>query len=112
MKRIWCIVFTVLFFAACLVPSVGMLIFGPSEAAANEIPAAVPRVKNYDGAVNRSFFTQLRDYVGKGFFLRLEGITGWDAILESVFHTSGNDDVLIGPDGWLFYGVPERHSGG
>ena len=104
MKRFWYILFIALFFLACLVPTVGMLIAGPSEAAANEIPAAVPRVKNFDGSWNRDFFTNLRDYVGKGFFLRLEGITGWNTILKNVFHTSGNDDVLIGPDGWLFFG--------
>ena len=105
MKRFWYILFITLFFLACLVPSVGMLIAGPSEAAANEIPAAAPRVKSFDGTWNRDFFANLRDYVGKGFYLRLEGITGWDTILENVFRTSGNDDVLIGPDGWLFYGA-------
>ena len=104
MKRIWYIIFIVLFFAACLVPTVGMIVAGPSEAAANEIPAAVPRVRSFDGSLNKDFFTNLRDYVGKGFFLRLEGITGWDTVLAKVFRTSGNDGVLIGPDGWLFYG--------
>ena len=105
MKRAFYILFIVLFFILCLVPSVGMLIAGPSEAAANEPPAAVPRVKNFDGSWNDQFFTQLRDYVGKGFFLRLEGITGWDSLASGLFRTSGNDDVLIGQDGWLFYGA-------
>ena len=105
MKKIGYIVFIAVFFLLCLVPSVGMLIAGPSEAAANEIPAAVPRVKNFDGSWNDKFLTQLRDYVGKGFFLRLEGITAWDRLLSDVFHTSGNSDVLIGPDGWLFFGA-------
>ena len=104
MKKFWYILFIALFFLACLVPSAGMLIAGPSEAAANEIPAPAPRIKTFDGSWNRDFFTNLRDYVGKGFFLRLECITGWDTILENVFRTSGNDDVLIGPDGWLFFG--------
>ena len=105
MKRTLCILFTVLFFAVCLIPSVGMVIAGPSEAAANEPPAAVPRLKNFDGSWNAQVLTQLRDYIGKGFFLRLEGITGWDALASGLFRTSGNDDVLIGPDGWLFFGA-------
>ena len=104
MKRTLYCIFIALFFAACLVPSVGMVIAGPSEAAANEAPAAAPRVKNYDGSWNTAFFTDLQNYIGKGFFLRLEGITGWDALAAKVFRTSGSDDVLIGPDGWLFYG--------
>ena len=105
MKKIWYILFIALFFLVCLVPTVGMLIVGPSEAAANEVPAAIPRVRDFDGGWNKAFFTDIRDYIGKGFYLRLEGITGWDTILENVFRTSGSDDVLIGPDGWLFFGA-------
>lgn len=105
MKKVWYTVFIAVFFAMCLVPSVGLLINGPAEPAANEVPAALPAVKNYDGTWNASYFTGLRDYVGKGFFLRLEGITGWDTLAASLFHSSGNDDVLIGPDGWLFFGA-------
>ena len=105
MKRAWYIVFIAVFFAMCLVPSVGLLLNGPAEPAANEVPAALPSVKSYDGTWNGSFFTGLRDYVGKGFFLRLEGITGWDMLASSLFHASENEDVLLGPDGWLFFGA-------
>lgn len=104
MKRIGYIVFIAVFFALCLVPSVGLLLRGPGEPAANEIAVLPPEAKTYDGAWNRSYFTELRDYVGKGFFLRLEGITAWDTLAAKLFHTSGNDDVLLGPDGWLFFG--------
>lgn len=105
MKKVFCILFTAVFFLLCLVPSVGMLIAGPSEAAANEAPAVAPKVKNYDGSLNAEFFADLRDYLGNGFFLRLECITGWDTLCAQLFHTSANDDVLIGPDGWLFFGA-------
>lgn len=105
MKKAFYTVFIALFFLACLVPSVGMLIAGPSEAAANEAPAVAPKVKNFDGSWNTDFFADLRDYVGNGFFLRLECITGWDTLCAELFQTSANDDVILGPDGWLFYGA-------
>lgn len=101
-KTLYCM-FIALFFAACLVPAAGMGIAGPSEAAANEVPAAAPRMRDYDGSWNPDFLTDLQSYIGKGFFLRLEAITGWDALAAKLFRTSGSDDVLIGPDGWLFY---------
>ncbi len=104
MKKVLYILFIALFFLGCLVPSAGMLIAGPSEAAANEAPAVAPRIKNFDGSVNTKFFGNLRDYVGNGFFGRLECITGWDTLCAKVFKTSANDDVILGPDGWLFYG--------
>ena len=105
MKKAFCILFTAVFFLLCLVPSVGLLIAGPSEAAANEAPALAPKLKNFDGSLNTDFFADLRDYIGNGFFLRLECITGWDTLCAKLFHTSANDDVILGPDGWLFFGA-------
>ncbi len=104
MKKIWYILFTAVFFLACLVPSVGMLIAGPAPAAANEIPAAKPKLTKVDGSFNPEVLSQVQNYVSNGFFLRLEGITAWDRLCAGLFDTSANDDVLIGPDGWLFYG--------
>ncbi len=104
MKKAFYILFTAVFFLACLIPSVGMLINGPAPAAANEIPAAVPRLTGADGAFNTKVLSQLQTYVANGFFLRPEGITAWDRLCADGFDTSANDDVLIGPDGWLFYG--------
>lgn len=105
MKKVFSILFAAVFFLLCLVPSVGMILAGPSEAAANEAPVTAPKLKNYDGSWNGDFFADLRDYIGNGFFLRLECITGWDTLCADLFHTSANEDVLIGPDGWLFYGA-------
>ena len=103
MKKPFYIVFIALFLAACLIPSVGLLIAGPSDAAANEVPHILPSVKSYDGSWNMDYLDGIRDYVGYGFFQRLELITAWDTIEADVFRTSANDDIIIGPDGWLFY---------
>jgi len=105
MKKFGYIAFIAVFFALCLIPSVGLLINGPADPAANEAPVTLPKVKSYDGGWNKDYFTGLRDYVGKGFFLRLEGVTAWDTLAADIFHTSENDDVLLGPDGWLFFGA-------
>lgn len=105
MKRVLCIVFTVLFFSACLIPTVGLAINGPSEAAANEAPVSKLRLIKTNGSINTSFLSDLQTYVSNGFYLRLNLITAWDKLCANVFHTSANEDVLIGPDGWLFYGA-------
>ena len=104
MKKVWYILFTAVFFLACLVPSVGMLIAGPAPAAANEIPAPKPRLVSYDGSLNPDVLSQTQKYMSNRFFLRLECITAWDRLCADGFSTSANDSVLIGPDGWLFYG--------
>ncbi len=104
MKRFWYILFAALFFLACLVPTVGMLINGPSEAAANEPPLAKLRLVRLSGGFNEDILSDLQTYMSNGFFGRLNFITAWDTLCAKVFHTSVNDDVLIGPDGWLFFG--------
>lgn len=104
MKKIGYVLFIAVFFALCLIPSVGLLVKGPAAPAANEVTVVLPSVKKFDGTWNTAYFSELRDYVGKGFYLRLEGITGWDTLAAKLFHTSENDDVLLGPDGWLFFG--------
>jgi len=78
-------------------------VFGPSEAAANEVKAPAPRLKNWDGTWNTEYLSDLRDYLNKGFALRLECITGWDTLCAKVLKTSANNDVILGPNGWLFY---------
>ena len=103
-KKFWYILFVTVFFLACLVPSVGMIFAGPSPAAGNEAPAAKPRVIKLNGTFNVNFLSDLQTYLGSTFYLRLEGITGWDTLCAKLFHTSVNEDVLIGPDGWLFFG--------
>ncbi len=104
MKKTGYRIFTAVVLLACLVPLIGMIAVGPAEPAANELPAAKPRLLDYDGSINTSFLQELQNYVSNGFWLRLEGITAWDSLAAKVFHASGNEDVLIGPDGWLFYG--------
>ena len=104
MKKTLYILFIALFFLLCAVPVAGLFLGGASPAAANEAPAVVPSVTKFDGAVNTGFFTDLQNYVNKAFFLRLDCITGWDRLCADVFHTSANDSVLLGPDGWLFFG--------
>ena len=104
MKKFWYGLFIGLFFLACLVPLAGLAVAGPGEPAANEIPAAKPRLMNVDGSVNTGFFQQLQTYIANSFYLRKEATTAWNTLSAKVFRTSGNEDVLIGPDGWLFYG--------
>ena len=104
-KKFWYILFVAVFFLACLVPSVGMIFAGPSPAAGNEPPAAKPRVIKLNGSFNVNFLSDLQTYLGSTFYLRLEGITAWDTLNEKLFNTSPNDDVILGRDGWLFFGA-------
>ena len=94
--------FCVVFLLLCLVPSAGLILAGPSQARANETAARFPDITE-DGRLNPDFLSELSDYVSDAFFLRQELITGY-ARIQALFGQSANEDVVLGREGWLFYG--------
>ena len=87
----------------CLIPGVGMLVLPEQEAAANQALAPMPALTLPDGSVNPDVLQQATDYIADHFAFRQELITAGAALQASVFHTSAEDSVLLGRDGWLFY---------
>ena len=96
-------VFIGLFLAISLTLSIGMVFAGPSQAGANELLSSAPKWRNSDGSINREFLSDLSDWIGDRFFLRQELITLDNGLTAGVFGTSGNDKVIAGKDGWLFF---------
>lgn len=95
--------FIAAFLLLCLVPSLGLMAFGPAKAAANERQAALPALRQADGRWNLQYLTQLGDWFGDRFALRQELVTAHSALTAAVMHTSAAPEVLLGRDGWLFY---------
>lgn len=93
--------FVVLFLALCLSLSLGTWIFGPAEAAANERLAELPAFKTEEG-INWDYLSQLQSYVNDRFFLRSRLIT-LDRRMSNLLGVSGEDSVIAGKDGWLFF---------
>ena len=97
--------FIAAFLVLCLIPSVGMLLpEGEKAAGSNEILAPMPALRDGEGALNTAYLTRLSDYVGDHFFLRQDLVTAWSALNQNVLHTSIADNVLLGRDGWLYFG--------
>lgn len=90
------------FFAACLLPAVGMLL-PERTAAANQALAPPPSPTKPDGSWNLDFLQDTTDYIGDHFALRQELITAQAALEAGIFRSSAEDSVLLGRDGWLFY---------
>ena len=85
-----------------LVPVLGLFAFGPSEALANERPAAKPKLFRA-GQINLDVLSEMADYISGRFFLRPQLITAGSAVQAKLFGESASDDVVLGKDGWLFY---------
>ena len=99
-------VFLALFLLLCLVPSVGMLVFGSSKAGANEIRTPKPALTEKDGSYNLNYLSQLSDYLSERLYFRQEAITVRNRLSTSLLVTSPNEKVTLGRGGWLFYTEP------
>ena len=100
-NKIISILFAVVFLTLCMSLSIGTLVFGPAGAAANEKVAEFPALKTGEG-INKDFFADLQKYVNDRFFLRQKLIT-LDRRLSNALGASGEDKVIAGKDGWLFF---------
>ena len=102
-KRIVSLVFALLFFAICLVPTIGLVITGGAKAGANEILAGKPSLQKRDGTPNGEYLSDLADYINDRFYLRQEAVTAWARLNASLLHTSATEDVVLGRNGWLYF---------
>ena len=102
-KRRIDILFILLFLVLCLIPSLGILVFGESDAAANEILSSRPSAQNRDGSFNTELLSDFSDYIADRFAFRQEMVTAWSAINAKVFSASVEEQVILGSDGWLYY---------
>lgn len=102
-KGLGSLLFITFFLILCVIPSVGMLIAGPSGTVANEIPAPAPAVRTWDGKLNQNLLPDLSAWIGQNFALRKEAVTGWAGLNAALFRTSVTPDILLGKNGWLYY---------
>ncbi|MBQ3404474.1 MAG: hypothetical protein IJG63_03540 [Oscillospiraceae bacterium] len=102
-KRLYNVIIA-LFICACMLPSAGMLIFGPSQPGANEILAGPPALTGPDGSFNRNVLSDTEKYFADRFAFRQEFITAWSRLNASLLRSSVEEDVVLGSDGWLYYG--------
>ena len=94
---------TGVFLLLCLIPSVGMLVSGPSPLLANEIAPRTPSLTASDGSVNGNVLNEITDYVGTRFALRPALVSVRSFLFEKLFHSSAEEQVLLGRDGQLYY---------
>ena len=94
--------FVAVFLLLCLSLSLGTLLLGTSGAAANERLAEMPSLRTEAGRINTEYLGQLQSYVNDRFFLRQKLIT-LDRRMSHLLGVSGEDNVIAGTDGWLFF---------
>ena len=105
MKKLPKILFLLVIFALSTVLSLGMIFAGPSEAGANERLANKPALLQREGTINKNYLSDWVSFINDRFFLRQELISLNNQMNSAIFGVTGTDDVILGKDGWLFYGT-------
>lgn len=104
-KRIASILFVAGVFLLSVTLAVGMLFAGPSRAGANEILAEAPVLTDKEGNWNLNLLPDTARWFGDRFFLRQELISVNNYLTAHLFGTSAAEDVVLGSQGWLYYGA-------
>ena len=97
------LIYSILFFAVCLCPSVGMLVTKPETSSENRQLSEFPSVKTEEGKWNVEWLSQVGDYFQEHFAFRNELVTGNALLHGKVLQTSTADGVIQGKNDWLYY---------
>lgn len=104
MKKVFSLIFVAAFLLLSVTLSLGILVAGPSEAGANEVLSKDPALFDKEGNFNTNILSDMSAWINDHFFLRQELISVNNAMTATLFQTSGEDSVILGKDGWLYYG--------
>lgn len=88
----------------CLSFGIGILFAGPSEAGANERLSNPPKLTEKDGSWNAELLPDTAAWFNDHFFGRQQWISLNNWLTAKLTGTAVADNVLLGSDGWLYYG--------
>ncbi|MBR0161282.1 MAG: hypothetical protein IJQ02_08405 [Oscillospiraceae bacterium] len=102
-KQILSYLMIAVFLLLCLLPSVGILVTGPSAMLANETAPRTPRLQSRDGSLNIGFLSDVTDYMESRFAFRPVFVTARSFLYEKLLRSSAEEQVLLGKNGQLHY---------
>ncbi len=103
MSRRMCCIYLGLTVALCLFFSVGAFFFGPDAEAEGRELSAFPSLRTDEGRLNLEFTEEFETYFSERFALRTELVT-LNSLMKSEFFASGTEQVIVGREGYLFFG--------
>lgn len=102
MKKKAQIIYTAVFLALCTAPLAFMPLVKADETAENRELSQMPQLIS-EGQVNTSWGNEFETFFSEHFAFRNQLVT-LDGLMKSdIFHTSSNEKVIVGSDGWLYY---------
>lgn len=97
------ILYILLVFVLCLIPSVGVLFYSQDETAEKRSLSEFPGLVSEEGEWNPQWLSEAGDYFQDHFAFRKELVTADAKVKSTLFGVSADDGVIDGTDGWLYY---------
>jgi hypothetical protein len=103
MRPVAKIIFIAIILLMCVAP-LTLFVFGVNTPDFEKRPlAAAPNLISSPGKLNGEYTSELDGYIADHFPLRTWLISSWHNLNISLFGQSGNSQVILGKDGWLFF---------
>lgn len=96
-------VFIIVFFCLLCLPSLGMTVSKTDLSVEQRQVQSFPKIKE-NGKINLKFFDSLNSYFSDNFAFRQNLIEADAIIKKNVFRQSGNEKIIVGNKGYLFFG--------
>lgn len=97
-------IYTAAFIGICLVPAVLTPFMKGDASKEKRQLAEFPSIKNDEGNLNFEFFDEFESYFSEHFAFRQQLVTADGRLKSALTKTSADNDVIVGKDGWLYYG--------
>lgn len=103
-KNVFYKIYTAAFFGICLIPAICSPFVKNDNSKEKRQLAEFPSVKTDEGKINFDFFEEFEAYFSEHFAFRQQLVNADGRLKAAVTATSADNDVIVGRDGWLYYG--------
>lgn len=102
-KKNWYFIYIAVVLALVVFPFAGMSVAATNETTENKELAEFPKL-NVDGKWNVNYLSELGGYFEEHFAFRQELVAANSVLRSKALGVSASDQVIVGKDGWLYYG--------
>lgn len=96
-------IYVILCLTACLVLGVSAFFSSGDSSTEMRDVSDIPKFINDDKSINENFDSEISDYLSVSMPIRNIAIRLKAVIMENVFISSAEDDVIIGKNGWYYF---------
>lgn len=97
-------IYSAVFVGICIVPAVFMPFMKNDTSTEKRKLSDAPKIRTEENKINFEYFNEFETYFSEHFAFRQQLVTLDGYLKSKVFSTSPDNNVIVGKNGWLYYG--------